>query len=153
MLWFRTCGYFPACTYDSLRLFPNCLHNHRDYSFVPSGIDGFRYCDHGLLDWGCLVRPLVPDRYCEPLKRITTCAVICSNMFVFSVDNRCRGSPHVQNDGPSALCQCFLVFCTTPLCVHSLPHLFFDTKADLLQASDCKMVSTQFLIRSTLFCC
>ena len=36
---FRTCGYFLACIYDSLRLFHIYLHDLRNSNFVPSGND------------------------------------------------------------------------------------------------------------------
>ena len=36
---FRTCGYFLACTYDSLRLFHIYLHDLRNSNCVPSGND------------------------------------------------------------------------------------------------------------------
>ena len=42
-----------------------------------------------------LVRPLVPDRHCKPLKRIMTSAILCVDNSVFSVDTL-----HVKKDFP-----------------------------------------------------
>ena len=48
--WFRTCGDFLVCTYDSLCLFPIYLHTLRNSYSVPSGGDASRFDDLGLLD-------------------------------------------------------------------------------------------------------
>ena len=122
----------------------------------------------------CLVRPLVLERLCKPLKRIVTCAVLRFENFVFYADNSGRLSPHVENDFPfCGMCLLhvshFVVSSMTTSSVMSMfPGLLYNFAVRsfhfrifslTLERFFCKlflwsawrMELTRFLIRSSLF--
>ena len=95
--WFRTCIDFLACTYDSLRLFPSICEYFVILILCLSN-------DVGLLDGGALKgllsRSATANHSCES----SNAPLVLPALFVFSADNSCRTTPHVQKDFHNALC-------------------------------------------------
>ena len=120
----------------------------------------------------CLDRPLVLISHCKPLQRNITCTVVSFNVFVSSFANSYRFTARLslsivffanfalrRHFGDYELSDVNVSLITVQVrcgCVHHRTFSFF-TEIVLFQALVCgarlKMILTQSLMRSRLFCC